>query len=172
MKPRNRYEKRIISLNKTLSPLSKAQREKAIINTLPHIAKRNSRGKLCCLECGHEWKDSGKEIPDKVKCPNCGMELNIDNTLKRSFYFRDYFNIITVREGIQVVRTFYIESRLRKGRQAQYYISEVFQKWIDPNGRTTLISKKRCMSYYIDQWIFSDKLEIRKEHPAHSIIPE
>ena len=28
------------------------------------------------------------------------------------------------------------------------------------------------MSYYIDQWIFSDKLEIRKEHYAHSIIPE
>ena len=28
------------------------------------------------------------------------------------------------------------------------------------------------MSYYIDQWIFSDKLEIRKEHSAHSIIPE
>ena len=28
------------------------------------------------------------------------------------------------------------------------------------------------MSYYIDQWIFNDKLEIRKEHVAHSIIPE
>ena len=170
MKPRNRYEKRIISLSKTLSPLSKTQREKAIINTLLHIVKRTSRGIFTCLECGYEWKS--KEIPNKVMCPHCGIELTVDKTRKRSFYYKDYFNIITVREGIQVIRTFYIESRLKKGSQAQYYISEVFQKWIDPNGKTTLVSKRRSMSYYIDQWIFSDKLEIRKEHLAHSIIPE
>ena len=172
MKPRNKYEKRIISLSKTLSPLSKAQSEKAILNTLPHIAKRTSREIFFCLECGYNWKDRNKDIPDKVICPHCGMELNVDNTLKRSFYFRDYFNIITIREGIQVVRTFYIESRLKKGRKSEYFISEVFQKWIDPKGRTTLISKRRCMSYYIDQWIFSDKLEIRLEHLAHSLIPD
>ena len=170
MKPRNRYEKKIISLSKTISPLSKAQREKAKLHTLPHIAKRTSRGIFSCLECGYEWKS--KEIPDKVKCPHCGTELTLDMTRKRSFYFRDYFNIITVKAGIQVVRTFYIESRLRKGRQAQYFISEVFQKWIDPTGKTTLVSKRRCMSYYMDQWIFNDKLEIRKEHVAHSLIPE
>ena len=172
MKPRNRYEKKIIALSKTLPPLSKAQREKAIFNTLPHLAKRTSKGIFFCLECSHEWKDINKEIPDKVKCPHCGMKLTLEKTSKRSFYFRDYFNIITTKAGIQVVRTFYIESRLRKGRQAEYFISEVFQKWIDPTGKTTLVSKRRCMSYYIDQWLFSDKLEIRKEHYAHSLIPE
>ena len=172
MKPRNRYEKKIISLSKTLSPLSKAQREKAILYTLPHLAKWTIRGIFSCLECGYEWKNNNKEIPDKVKCPHCGMELTLEKSRKCSFYYKDYFNIITVKAGIQVIRTFYIESRLRKGRQAQYFISEVFQKWIDPTGKTTLVSKRRCMSYYIDQWIFSDKLEIRKEHYAHSLIPE
>lgn len=172
MKPRNKYEKRIISLSKTLSPLSKVQREKAILNTLPYIAKRTSRGIFTCLECGFEWKDRHKDIPDKVKCSHCKMELILDKNRKRSFYYKDYFNIITIRKGIQVVRTFYIESRLRKRRKAEYFISEVFQKWIDPNGKTTLVCKRRCMSYYIDQWIFNDKLEIRKEHIAHSLIPE
>lgn len=169
MKPRNKYEKHIMELSKTLSPLSKVQREKAMLNTLSHIAKRTCKGIFICLECGNEWRDKSKNIPDKATCPRCKMELDVDRTRKRSFYFRDYFNIITKREGIQVVRTFYIESRLRKSKAADYFISEVFQKWIDSTGKTTVISKRRCMSFYIDIWNFDDDMEIRNEKIAHSI---
>ena len=169
MKPRNKYEKGIIALSKTLRPLTTPQRKYAILNAMPHIAKCSSKGVFRCLECNHEWKVKSNDVPEKVVCPHCGMELTLDNSTKRSFLFKDYFITITQRAGVQVVRTFYIESKIRQRQKAEYFISEVFQKWIDPSGRTTLVAKRRCMSYYIDQWVFSDPMEIRKEHNVHTI---
>ena len=64
MKPRNKYEKGIIALSKTLRPLTTPQRKYAILNAMPHIAKRSSKGVFRCLECNHEWKVKSNDVPE------------------------------------------------------------------------------------------------------------
>jgi hypothetical protein len=69
------------------------------------------------------------------------------------------------------LRFFYLQSYAKKGEKAQYFHSEVVQRWVAPDGRYATVAKLRPMSYFADTWNFSSTLEIRPERPLHNILP-
>lgn len=82
MKPRNKFQRKILELSKTLSPLNEHQYKEAVRKVAPHIAKYNSKKEYVCLDCGHSWK--GDEAT-KVVCPHCSAKLDVDKTRKWNF---------------------------------------------------------------------------------------
>jgi hypothetical protein len=69
------------------------------------------------------------------------------------------------------MRFFLVQYHARTGKKAHYFISEVVQRWIAPNGKYETIARTRTFSYYQDTWNFSSKLEIRPERDHHHVNP-
>jgi hypothetical protein len=173
MKPKNKFQQQVFEASKTLPPITEAQVKWAYQNSIVHFGFRSKSGAITCLECGTSWK-SKQTLIDSVCgsiCPHCGMELKIKDTVKRVFRDYQYFCIITVCNGFQVLRFFYIGCEARTGKRAKYFHSEVVQRWIAPDGKNVAISRLLPLSYNNDKWRFNTNLEIRPKQVYHNICP-
>jgi len=173
MKPRTETQREVAQASKRLAPLTESQRRSAIRKALPHIAKRDSKVRYVCLDCGHSWTADGKGKSDSTACPHCGARLQVDDSRKRNFRFQDYATTVTRSGKYQVLRMWFVRGTYRKGEPAHYWIMEAYQKWIAPDGHTEVVSRQRLPfgSFYIDNWNWCSDLTLKKESNAHTIIP-
>lgn len=175
MKPKNKFQQYILELSKRLPKITEPQKRWAYKHCFDHIGKRNAKGIITCLECGHSWQGGNSPLADAIlgcKCPNCNTQLGIKTTRQRVFKEIEYFGIITTYGGFQVIRYFHISVYRKAGEQVRYSYSEVVQRWLSPNGKEATIARLRGMSImYYDLWNFGSELEIRPYHRAHDIDP-
>lgn len=175
MKPKNKFQQHVLELSKRLPKITEPQQRWAYKHCFDHIGRRNAKGTITCLECGHSWQDDNSPLSDAVlgcKCPRCTTRLEIKATRKRVFKEIEYFGIITTCDGFQVIRYFHISVYRKAGEQAHYTCSEVSQRWLSPNGKEAIVARLRGMSImYYDLWDFGSGLEIRPYHRAHDINP-
>ncbi|CDN30746.1 hypothetical protein BN938_0641 [Mucinivorans hirudinis] len=175
MKPKNKFQQHVIELSKTLPKITEPQKRWAFKHCFKHIGKRNPKGEITCLECGHKWNGGNSPLADAVlgcECPKCKTQLTVSTTRQRVFKQAEYFGIVTTCGEFQVIRFFHIDVYRKAGEQARYACSEVVQRWLAPNGKEATVARLRAMSImYYDLWNFGSKLEIRPHHKAHDIDP-
>lgn len=175
MKPKNKFQQHVVELSKQLPKITEPQQRWAFKHCFEHIGKRNAKGEIICLECGHKWKEDGSPLAGSLlgcKCPNCSTQLSINTTKQRVFKEIEYFGIITTCGDFQVIRYFHISAYRKAGAQARYSCSEVVQRWLSPKGKEATVARLRGMSImYYDIWNFCSDLEIRPHHRAHDIDP-
>ena len=86
----------------------------------------------------------------------------------------EYFSVITTCKQFQVIRFFAVHLKRKVCQPAKYYISEVVQRWIAPDGKTETVARLRCQSlFYCDLWNEWSDMEIRgnKKFGAYDIDP-
>jgi uncharacterized protein (UPF0335 family) len=173
MKPKNKFQQQVFELSKTLAPITITQKKWAFKNCIKHYGVRSAKGIITCLDCGHDWKGNSElgDILLGANCPQCSAKLTIETTRKRVFKQSAYFSLVTTKGNFQVLRYFLIKYDVKTGDKAHYFISEVVQRWIAPNGKYETIARMRPLSYYDDVWRFDTKLEIRPEKDHHFISP-
>ena len=175
MKAKNKFQQHVIELSKTLPKITEPQKRWAYKHCFNHIGKRNPKGEITCLECGHKWNGGNSPLADAVlgcECPNCNTQLTVSTTRQRVFKETEYFGVVTTCGEFQVLRFFYINAYRKAGQPIKYTCTEVVQRWIAPNGRTAIVARLRCMSImYYDLWNLSTDLEIRTPHRSHDISP-
>ena len=177
MKPRTRIQKEVARLSNRLPELTERQKAYAFRHCFKHFAVKRADGTNICTECGHSWK-SGHDLADTIcgcTCPHCGMELETLRTRMRVFKDDKYFSIVTTCKRYQVLRFFFVKSRYKAGKAAEYSIFEVVQRWIAPDGKVTTIARLRSLSmFYYDLWNEYSDMEVRKsqELVAYDIIPK
>ena len=189
MKPKTALQKQVAKASATLRPLSYSQKEWAYNHCFEHIAYRTKSGTITCSDCGHVWKSGKGTLCDTIagcKCPNCGKELQVKDTLKRKYGQTSYFSVITTHNGFQVIRVAQIKSESLKGKPAKYYCNEVVQRWISANGKVTDMALLRGFNFcYCDVWSLFSDMEIRphnslyddvcvwsKVYPKMSVLPQ
>ena len=174
MKPKTKFQKQVAEQSKRLAKITQKQQYWAYQNCFEHQARRLKNGTLTCLECGHSW-NGGHALAESLcgcTCPNCGTDLQVIDTRKQTFSQKEYFGIMTVCGGFQVLRYFFLEKQCRVGSPARLFCREVVQHWIAPSGKCEIMARSRCMSvFYCDVWNWSSDLEIRQERDAHFISP-
>lgn len=170
MKPKNKFQAKIVQLSGQLPQISTTQQQWAFANCFDHIARATKQGKITCLECAGEWNDKTLKAT-KTVCPYCSTLLTVKQT--RAYTFKDiaYFSIIDKCEEFQVLRYFYVEQQNYKGKKAFYYIREVVQRWIAPNGKYATLAMLRPLFGFSDYWLWSSELELRPEKPIYDILP-
>lgn len=170
MKPRNKRDRRILELSQSLPPLSTTEYREAFLKVVPHIAKYSSKKEYTCLDCGHTW--SGQER-EEVVCPHCSATLKVDKSRKWNFYGKYYFSTVTTCCEYQVLRIYFLEYRLRRGKPASCWVNEAFQRWISEDGNSVIVGRARNSfpSPYCDNWAWGSDMEIRTESMGHSVVP-
>ncbi len=169
MKPRNKFQERVFALSKKLPSISETQKRWAYRHCIDHKGRRTKKGIISCLECGHQWTD--KISSGHCTCPHCHTKLVMEDTPKRVFDDYQYFCIISVCEGFQVLRFFYIGYKAKAGEKARYFCSEVVQRWVVPGGKYVTVAKLRPIGFYVDTWCFASSLEIRPDKRLYNVIP-
>lgn len=64
-----------------------------------------------------------------------------------------------------------LNNRTIKVKKAFYYIREVVQRWIAPNGKYATLAMLRPLFGFSDYWLWSSELELRPEKPIYDILP-
>ena len=174
MKPRNKFQQRIVEASKKLLRLTKEQIEWSKHNVIEHIGRRNDKGKITCTKCTHSWQREDELICTLIgsDCPNCNAKLVVKTTNKRVFRTNYYMTIITACEGYQVVRSIMVKCTARIGKHPEYEHSEVMQRWIAPDGKHCTFAKLRQTmgTMYYDAWIHHTSLELRQENDIYNRI--
>lgn len=169
MKPKNKFQKQIVEASKKLAPITQEQIQWGYENVIEHIGQKTAKGVITCLECNHQWTDTTTK--ERCNCPNCKTKLKVEVTRKRSFLDYEYLCIVTVCEGFQVLRFLYVECKMKKGEEAQYFHSEVVQRWIAPNGKFATMARLKPMGLFRYDWNWWSDLEIRHEKSLYNITP-
>lgn len=163
MKPKNKFQKLVVDLKVKLKPISDEVRDWGLQYCFEHVGCA-TKSKAGCYECGHEWNQKSTLINTLVgcECPSCGKELKLEVTRKKKYERMEYYAVLTVVGGFQVVRMYYLIKRCRIGHDATFHCSEVMQHWIDEKGKTAIFSKLvNGFSNCYDNWILNSDLELR-----------
>lgn len=167
MKPKNKFQQRVVEASNKLPKLTKKQVQWGYDNIIEHIGQRTDKGKITCTKCGHSWQGTGYLVDTltECNCPNCKTSLKVKTTKKRTFCEYYYMTIITACEGFQVMRTIMFKYIAKVGHLPEYTHSEVMQRWIAPDGKYATFARLRQTmgTMYIDSWIFHTPLELRNE---------
>ena len=99
------------------------------------------------------------------------LEFLTDERIDFAHWQSAYFGIVATKANFQVLRFFIIKYEARAGQKVHYFVSEVVQRWIAPNGKHATVARLRPMSYYDDVWRFDTPLEIRPDKNHHYINP-
>lgn len=134
-------------------------------NTIPAIAYVNKKGRIKCMDCGHEWISDKCSIDGTIECPHCHRKLKIEWTEKTSILHRAFINLSQAwGEHWQVVRYFYATHLCCSTQKIPNKdINEVMQIWISDKGDVVYISKKLSMypNRQINPFIMYSDMSVR-----------
>lgn len=174
MKPKNKFQQQIVEASKSLPAITKQQIEWGYNNAVEYIGRRTKKGVVTCTRCAHSWQGEGELVNTLLgcDCPKCKTKLTVKTNRCRVFENSFYMTIITAHKGYQVLRTVMIKQRAKVGETAQYYHSEVMQRWIASDGRYATFARLRQTmgTIYYDEWIFHTPLELRTENGVYNRI--
>ncbi len=154
MKPRTKQQVRVMALSSELPKLNEQLTPWAFENCIDHIGYR-TKSNTSCLSCGHVFKGDATAKTDQ--CPGCARKLNIEQTRKKKVSQRLFFAVIDVKADFQVSRFFEIYCHHRAGEAPRFFIWEIVQQWMLPNGKYEIVA--RCNNYYSNR--YNGDLEIR-----------
>lgn len=158
MKPRNKFQKHVCEVQEQLPDLSPDVIQYAYDKCLPAYFVE-SRNRLFCLECGHKFVSPNpqKWMDDAhCECPSCGKDLKRINERNKiggiyqteRLYRKDaHMAIVTVVDGMQLVRTIYVAKDMNKKKPAEYWYQEVSQHFMTEQGKVATFSKIPSYSY-------------------------
>ena len=137
---------------------------------LADVDRSTKKGNITCSDCGHEWhSDSGLcDTLEGCTCSQCHAKLKVQDTRKRIYKETQYFSVITICKGYQVIRVAQVRCESRKGEPMQFYCHEVVQRWISPDGKVTDMALLRGFTfYYCDVWALCSAMEIRPHNSLY-----
>lgn len=169
MRAKTRLQHKVAAANERLLPLAEVKEEWAFKHCLKHYAFRTKSGLTTCMDCGHQWN----ETKDKnCHCPHCGTRLDIQDTLRRRYDDYEYFSVLTTQDGFQVLRVFQLRASFSKGKVAKYHSLEVVRYWLDDKGKVTVTALRRSLGYYLDSFVFDNRLELRNDNNVYRQIAD
>lgn len=138
--------------------LSESEKQAYIDRILPAHPLVSKR-KAYCSHCGSEV-----HVLTQQECPVCHKRWGKAEHVERASRHREreYLCVMTVMEGLQVMRYWCIEYYFHIAQQTDYFVQEVERQFIREDGERQGFSLgTRPFSYACDEWLWYTKISIR-----------
>lgn len=155
MQPRNKFQKLLVKIDRSLPKITSAQKRWAYKNCLEHQAVRRKSGKITCLDCRHSWNTSFSRMIDEFtekKCPNCNVKIKILSTRNSVFTDEGYFTLLQVHKKFQVIRKFQVNGYYKVGKETKLKINERSRIYISSDGKFGIIGNSFMNNGYGERW--------------------
>lgn len=158
------FRQQCVRLNQTISDndftygLKEYERKEAINKIFP-AHPLVSKSKAYCSHCGSEI-----HVLTQQECPVCHKKWGKAEKVDRASRHREreYLCVMTVMEGLQVMRFWCFEYYFKVGRQTDYFVNEVERQFINGQGERQGFSLgTRPFSYAYDEWLWYSKITIK-----------
>ena len=134
------------------------------------------RGMVWCEACGQahhqEFPEMGTNIclnEGEYCCPHCGAPLIVNETptwSKKEEWTAMQYAYVTNISGWTVVRVFYIQRRTQQGHRPKFIVNEVWQRWMNEQGKEVILSKQYYRSPFYFRWDFESDWKVGR-HNGH-----
>lgn len=165
-----RREQKVMALHKRLPELSPAQR-KFMMQDFPMVGYYWKRGEVWCQHCGHVEKVMVPELAvsleyDDYICPACGQRLTLKHHAERhgkrdEEFMEQLKTIVTTIGGQQVFRTYVSERANVKGEPTEYKQHDIFENWVDEQGREVILSRQYSRSLWHMRWEYDSEWSVK-----------
>lgn len=170
MKPRTAFQRRATEASKRLKLLPEAQEKWAHRKIASHFSFRTKGHINVCSECGAKFDNGSKG--KSVVCPECGTRLEIHDTRKKIYSEKQVFSSLETVDGLQVQRIYMLHSDYRRGHKAKHEAMEIIRRWYDGNGNFAVEARSRSMNYYVDVFLYSSDIELKKDCPTYQYLAD
>ena len=174
MKPKTRTERQLAEWSRRMPPLTAAQRKHAY-SLFDSIGYYWKNGKVWCQCCGHVEHRLLPELAVSLEldgeiCPGCGASLRLRHWREgsRENAEEKLFSIVRTCREWTVTRTFSIRRYNRAGRPTEYYADEIYQNWISPDGRGTILGRKYTRTPFSLRWDYGSPMDIKHHNASAS----
>ena len=163
LKARTKRERMFLSMREKLPELTVAQKRWIHNNVFEKYGLYWKEGTVRCMCCGH-YEHVDKPLlavslgGGSHTCPNCGENLPLrfwkDSGIQKFGGHEELRDVsfVTTFKGYTVVRTFQIRRWNGCGSPTKIFINEVYQNWVDDEGRETILSKTYTRSPWHFRW--------------------
>ena len=159
MKPKTKLQFAVIDLSQHIIDIKSKMLSWAKVECLQHIGYA-TKNRVICMDCGERFSP---ELVNRKRaiCPHCGQKLVIEQSRCTTNKQHKYIASAEIVDDFQVIRNFELFSYHKADRPTRYYISEILQHWILPNGKHEVVAQNHTCNY-CDSW--NGDMEIRKNY--------
>lgn len=178
MKARTKREQKVLELREQLPALTERQMSWIRNNVFTKFGYYWKRGVVWCQCCGYKDEVLKQELAisldvDFHVCPECGETLKLvhqKEALKKTGIFAEVrcVSFITTIKGYNVVRTFNVERLNSHNEGTKIMVDEVYQNWVDENGREVILSKSYTRSIYHFRWLHDSSWGVKNHNGGYS----
>lgn len=167
---RKKVYNEIMTLQKRLRPLTAAQVSYAHSH-YSKVAYYNSRHLQWCQVCGAAEQSNPEFIRLDAElggqCSHCKAKITLERKIGKCFSEMRYITYATHIAGWQVFRTFLAERYNKRGQSTAYSLNEVYQHWIDAEGKEYILSVGYTrIAWSGERWYFQTPLDKPRKHNA------
>lgn len=158
MRPKTEIERKLVQYANMLPPIKPEVLEWGEANLFKPLAYyhrlRGRKQEMWCQCCGHhEPCEKMDSVLAEWECPHCGKVCKVETWMKNSSAVMSlYMSVMTVNNGIQVVRTFELFRDNSEKAGTQYYVTERYQNWITEKGTEIITSRPYHRSAWYMHW--------------------
>ncbi len=178
LKGRTKRERMCLAMREKLPGLTAAQLKWIHEKVFEKYGYYWKEGTVRCMCCGHYDHVAKPLLAISLDlgshtCPECGTNLQLrfwrESPNRRYGGYEDVRDVsfVTSYKGHTVIRTYQVHRWNAEGSPTKYLINEVYQNWIDDDGRETILAKGYTRSPYHFRWHIGDDTWGVRKHNAH-----
>lgn len=143
MKPKTKLQWQVIGLANCLPNIENKILSWAKEECLEHRAYA-TKTRVICMDCGERFSS---ELVKRKKaiCPYCGTKLKVEQSRIRTDKQSVDVAYAEIVDEFQVIRNFEIFAYYGENKTPRYFIWEVLQHWILPNGKREVVARTHNM---------------------------
>ncbi|QIK58834.1 hypothetical protein G7050_02845 [Dysgonomonas sp. HDW5A] len=171
MKPRTKMHHRVLGLSKNyLFNVENKMLSWAKVECLDHKGYA-TKSRVICMDCGNTFSPTLVSRKRAV-CPHCNTKIKVEQSRKSTDKQKTYIAIAEICDEFQVIRNFELFAYYKVGKPVHYFISEILQHWILPNGKREVVARRHTVNWYCDSWGGYMEIQNKSDERKYDVYPQ